>query len=61
MTTLFFTYTFQLFWSAVVYSFGDVFRLPWYTNLALMLLVSLSLGFLTFLMLSGPSSAFFFP
>lgn len=26
-------YTFQLFWSAVVYSFGDVFRLPWYTNL----------------------------
>ena len=27
-------YTFQLFWSAVVYSFGDVFRLPWYTNLA---------------------------
>jgi len=56
VTTLFFTYTFQLFWSAVVYSFGDVFRLPWYTNLALMVLVSLSLGFLTFLMLSGPSS-----
>ncbi|CAE7534282.1 ATP13A4, partial [Symbiodinium sp. KB8] len=36
ITTLFFTYTFQLFWSAVVYSFGDVFRLPWYTNLVLM-------------------------
>lgn len=56
VTTLFFTYTFQLFWSAVVYSFGDVFRLPWYTNLVLMALVTMSFGFLTLLMLSGPSS-----
>ncbi|CAJ1329617.1 unnamed protein product, partial [Effrenium voratum] len=53
VTTLFFSYTFQLFWSAVVYSFGDVFRLAWHRNLAL---VSVSLGFLTYLMLSGPTS-----
>ncbi|CAE7193880.1 Atp13a4 [Symbiodinium pilosum] len=55
VTTLFFTYTFQLFWSAVVYSFGDVFRLPWYTNLVLMALVAVNLGFLTFLLLSSPN------
>mmetsp|Transcript_136068 Transcript_136068/g.322478 ORF Transcript_136068/g.322478 Transcript_136068/m.322478 type:complete len:1389 (+) Transcript_136068:42-4208(+) len=55
ITTLFFTYTFQLFWSAVVYSFGDVFRLPWYTNLVLMALVAVNLGLLTFLLLSSPN------
>ncbi|CAJ1383081.1 unnamed protein product [Effrenium voratum] len=55
VTTLFFSYTFQLFWSAVVYSFGDVFRLAWHRNL-LKVLVSVSLGFLTYLMLSGPTS-----
>ncbi|CAJ1446336.1 unnamed protein product, partial [Effrenium voratum] len=96
VTTLFFSYTFQLFWSAVVYSFGDVFRLAWHRNLAppprlgqgttlrsytinmegqgadgpglesnwedlggglvTVVLVSVSLGFLTYLMLSGPTS-----
>lgn len=51
-TTVFFVYTFQLFWSSVVFSFGNMFRLPWYTNLALLALFSSGFSLLLFLLLS---------
>eukprot|EP00415_Alexandrium_ostenfeldii_P002502 UN2502 len=54
-TTVFFMYTFQQFWSAVVFSFGHLFRLPWYKNLVLLFLFVTGFGFLVFLLLSEPN------
>jgi len=53
-TTIFFIYTFQQFWSAVVFSFGHLFRLSWYDNLTLLGLAASGFGFLSLLMLMEP-------
>lgn len=56
MTTFFFVVLYQQFWSSVVFSFGNIFRLPWYHNLVLLFLVIATFALLTFLLLSQPNA-----
>jgi len=55
-TCVFFCYSYQFFWSALVFSFGHLFRLAWYQNALLFALVSAALVFLSTMLLGPPSS-----
>mmetsp|Transcript_59508 Transcript_59508/g.170801 ORF Transcript_59508/g.170801 Transcript_59508/m.170801 type:complete len:1448 (+) Transcript_59508:107-4450(+) len=55
-TTAFLMYTFQQFWSAVVFSFGRMFRESWYDNISMLVMASGGLGFMFYLIVAEPSA-----
>lgn len=52
-TCVFFVYSFQFFWSAVIFSFGHLFRLAWYQNAILFAFVSAAFGALSTMLLGS--------
>eukprot|EP00450_Noctiluca_scintillans_P031041 CAMPEP_0194556830 /NCGR_PEP_ID=MMETSP0253-20130528/98942_1 /TAXON_ID=2966 /ORGANISM="Noctiluca scintillans" /LENGTH=111 /DNA_ID=CAMNT_0039404335 /DNA_START=325 /DNA_END=657 /DNA_ORIENTATION=+ len=49
-------WNFQQFWSGVVFSFGYVFRLPWYMNVQLVVVFLATMLFVSFLLLSDANA-----
>jgi len=54
-TCVFFCYSFQFFWSSVVFSFGHLFRLAWYQNAMLFAIVAAAFGSLSAMLLGPPN------